>query len=363
MSELYIGLMSGTSLDGVDAALVDFAGAQPAVRGTRFLPYPDSIRAEALALNSPGADEIHRAALLAREVSLLYAEAVHQLLDECEVAPGAVAAIGCHGQTVRHRADLGYTVQLVDPALLVERTDIRVVANFRARDLAAGGQGAPLVPAFHADVFRHASRNRVILNVGGIANITALPASGPVIGFDTGPGNVLLDMWCARHRGCAFDAGGEWAASGAVVQALLDDMLAEAYFALPPPKSTGRDLFNEPWLAHHDLSRYAAADVQATLLELTARSVADAMERHCPNTAELYVCGGGASNNQLLRRLQALLVNVSVSTTDDLGLHPDWVEAVAFAWLARRTLVQQPGNLPEVTGAGGLRVLGAIYPA
>ncbi|HLU76303.1 MAG TPA: anhydro-N-acetylmuramic acid kinase [Burkholderiales bacterium] len=362
MSALYIGLMSGTSLDGVDAALVDFAGDRPSVRGTRFLPYPDSIRAEALALNSPGDDEIHRSALLSRELSRLYAEAVELLLGECGVMPRAVAAIGCHGQTVRHRADLGYTVQLVDPALLVERTGIPVVANFRARDLAAEGQGAPLVPAFHAGAFRHADRDRVILNVGGIANITALPASGTIIGFDTGPGNVLLDMWCARQRGCAFDADGEWAASGRVVEALLDDMLADPYFALPPPKSTGRDLYNEAWLMRRDLARYAAEDVQATLLELTARSVADAIERYCPGADELYVCGGGASNRQLLRRLQALLGGVSVSTTADLGLHPDWVEAVAFAWLARRTLLQQPGNLPEVTGAQGPRVLGAVYP-
>lgn len=363
MTSLYIGLMSGTSLDGIDAALVEFADERPVLRGTQFLPYPDAIRAEALALNTAGIDEIHRGALLGRQLSLLYAEAVHQLLGACAARAIDIAAIGCHGQTVRHRADLGYTVQLVNPAVLVEETGIAVVADFRSRDLAAGGQGAPLVPAFHASMFRHATHNRVILNLGGIANITALPATGPVIGFDTGPANVLLDLWCAHHRGCAFDQDGQWAASGKLIPELLETMLAEPYFSLPPPKSTGRDLFNEAWLARHDLGSHEPADVQATLLELTARSVADAIRRDCPDTKELYACGGGAANPPLLARLDSNLPGIEVTTTETLGLHPDWVEAVAFAWLARQTLLRRPGNLPDVTGARGSRILGAVYPA
>ena len=363
MSELYIGLMSGTSLDGVDAALVDFSATRPAVRATCFLPYPEAVRAEALALNTSGADEIHRGAMLARTISGLYADAVCELLAQTGLGARAIAAIGCHGQTIRHRPDCGYTVQLLQPALVAERTGIAVVADFRMRDIAAGGQGAPLVPAFHAGCFRAPGVDRAIVNIGGIANITYLPARGTVIGFDTGPGNLLLDMWCMRHRGTPYDAEGAWAASGTVIETLLEQMLADPYFSLHPPKSTGRDDFHEAWLARFAPERHDPADVQATLLELTAATIADALRRFCPGTTELYACGGGASNNALLGRLRQRLPGAHVGTTAELGLDPDWVEAVAFAWLARQTLRGEPGNLAEVTGARGARVLGAIYPA
>ena len=363
MSELYIGLMSGTSLDGVDAALVDFSKGRSELLATHFLPYPDALRAEALALNTPGEDEIHRASMLANAISRLYAAAVLALLEDTHCEASAIAAIGSHGQTIRHRPDCGYTAQISQPALIAEQTGIRVVADFRMRDIAAGGQGAPLVPAFHAGCFRDPSKNRVILNLGGIANVTYLPAAGAVLGFDTGPGNLLMDMWCLRHRGAAFDAAGAWAATGKVIDSLLADMRNDAYFARQPPKSTGRDDFNERWLTRFKLDRFPAVDVQATLLELIVLTIGDAVHRFCPDTHDLYACGGGASNTHLLQRLQTSLSDVSVATTAQLGLHPDWVEAVAFAWLARQTVLGLPGNLPEVTGARGSRVLGAIYPA
>lgn len=366
MSTLYIGLMSGTSLDGVDAALVDFSAA-PAGRllHTAFVPYPQALRDEALALNTSGADEIHRAATLAATVSALYLQAVTRLLREAKIEADAVAAIGCHGQTVRHRPDCGYTVQLCHPAWLAEHCGITVIADFRMRDIAAGGQGAPLVPAFHAACFRDAAQHRAIVNIGGIANLSDLPPSGPVSGFDTGPGNLLMDLWCTRRRGDAYDAAGAWAASGTVIAPMLEAMLADPYFAAAPPKSTGRDHFHADWLARFAPQSHAAADVQATLLELTATSIADALRRHCAEATALYVCGGGAANTQLIARLIARLApqQVSVQSTAALGLDPDWVEAVAFAWLAHRTLQGLPGNLPEVTGARGSRVLGAIYPA
>jgi len=364
VKQLYIGLMSGTSLDGVDAALVDCSvSARGELVATHFLPYPDAMREEALALNTSGPDEIHRAAMLARDISLLYVEAVTELLRKAGCSAGEVMAVGCHGQTVRHRPDCGYTTQIAQPALIAERCGIQVVADFRMRDIAAGGQGAPLVPAFHAACFRDATQNRVILNLGGIANITHLPANGAVVGFDTGPGNLLLDFWCMQQRGVAYDADGAWAASGTVIPGLLPRMAADSYFTQRPPKSTGRDDFNPQWLLRFDPARHAPADVQATLVELTASSVADAVKEYCADTQELYACGGGASNSQLLRRLQVHLPDVTVGTTTELGLEPDWVEAVAFAWLARQTVMGLPGNLPSVTGAGGPRVLGAIYPA
>lgn len=366
VSELYIGLMSGTSLDGVDAALVDFSPS-PGGRllNAAFVPYPPTIRAEALALNSPGENEIHRAALLAEAVGGLYLEAVQTVLRTTGTQPDAIAAIGCHGQTVRHRPDSGYTTQVCHPASLAEHSGITVVADFRMRDIAAGGQGAPLVPAFHAACFRSTEQHRAILNLGGVANLTDLPPAGPVRGFDTGPGNLLMDMWCARHRGTAYDAQGAWAASGTAIESLLEAMLDEPYFDLPPPKSTGRDDFHAAWLGRFAPERYAPADVQATLLELTAASVANALRAHCPEAMALYVCGGGAANARLLERLRARLAErrIAVQTTAALSLDPDWVEAVAFAWLARQTLRGLPGNLPEVTGARGPRILGAIYPA
>ena len=362
MPGLYIGLMSGTSLDGVDAALIDLSRSTPQVLATHFLPFPTAVRSEALALNRAGPDELHRAAIFANTIARLYADAVHALMRDAGKDLSEVRAVGCHGQTVRHRPDASYTIQLCNAAALAEALATTVVADFRSRDIAAEGQGAPLVPAFHSACFRAADRNRVVLNIGGIANISYLPAKGSVLGFDTGPGNILLDAWCERHIGERYDAHGEWALSGRCLDTLLQAMLREPFFAIPPPKSTGRDLFDVEWLNRFAPAQYAAADVQATLLELTAVSIAKMIDSYCPNTAEVYVCGGGAANLYLMQRLQHHL-EANVATTAALGLAPDWVEAAAFAWLAQQCLEGRPGNLPEVTGARGPRILGAIYPA
>jgi anhydro-N-acetylmuramic acid kinase len=363
VSELYIGLMSGTSLDGVDAVLVDFAQAPGRLIASRFAPYPDAVRAQALALNASGADELERAALLANRLAELYAAATRELLANAGVDKGRISAIGCHGQTVRHRPDRGYTVQLVNGAALAERSGIRVVCDFRSRDVAAGGQGAPLVPAYHAACFSSPLAHRVIVNIGGIANLTDLRPGAAVRGFDTGPGNVLLDLWAQKHLGQPLDRDGAWAASGKVIETLLRETLADPFFAATPPKSTGRDHFDEAWLARFAPERYAAADVQATLVALTAVSIAQAVARFCGGAHEVLVCGGGASNSRLMAELQTRMPRSRVATTSTAGVDPDWVEAMAFAWLARETLASRPSSLPEVTGAAGRRVLGAIYPA
>ncbi len=370
-TERYIGLMSGTSLDGVDGALVEFAGDRLRVVGFQSAPLPEGLRAELLALNTSGADELHRAALAGNALSRVYAEVVARLLGAARLAPADVRAIGAHGQTVRHRPGMfdgmGYTLQLGNPALLAERTGIDVVADFRSRDVAAGGQGAPLVPAFHQAVFGRAGTAVCVLNIGGIANLSVLGADGGVLGFDCGPGNALMDLWCDRHTGRPYDADGAWAARGRVVPELLERLLAEPYLHQPPPKSTGRDLFHADWLQAHlgalPGPAPAPVDVQATLTEFTARACALAARAHGQGGTELAVCGGGARNGHLMRRLAALLPNVRVHATDALGLPSQQVEAAAFAWLARRALQRLPGNLPQVTGAAGPRVLGALYPA
>ena len=361
--ELYVGLMSGTSLDGVDAALVDFGATPPRLVGSRFVPYPANIRTEALALNTPGENELDRAARLAVSLVDLYATAVNTLLLARAVPPSDVVAIGCHGQTVRHRPELGDTIQLADPSRLAERTRIRTVADFRSRDIAAGGQGAPLVPAFHRAWFGSQVIHRGILNIGGIANITNLLVTGPTTGFDTGPGNLLLDYWASEHLGTPIDKGGCFAASGTVVPALLSAMLADPYFKVAPPKSTGRDYFNPAWLRSFAIDALRPADVQSTLCALTAQSVADALQRDCKGVQEVFVCGGGAHNADLMERLAKAVPNITIATTAALGLDPDWVEAVAFAWLARCAVRGEPSSLPEVTGARGARVLGGIFPA
>jgi anhydro-N-acetylmuramic acid kinase len=363
MSDLYIGLMSGTSLDGVDAALVDFASPPGRLAASHFIPYPEPIRAQARALDAPGDDELARAATLANRLADLYAAAALELLDAADVPRAGIAAIGCHGQTVRHRPDHGYTIQLVNAARLAERTGIRVVADFRSRDLAAGGQGAPLVPAYHAGCFAVPDRHRIVANIGGIANVTDLAPGTAVRGFDTGPGNVLIDAWVARHLGTGYDRDGAWAAAGKVIDPLLDEMLGDPYFGAPPPKSTGRDHFNDQWIAGFAADKFPPRDVQATLTALTAASIARAVARFCGGADELLVCGGGAHNARLMAELAARLAPVQVATTAAAGIDPDWVEAMAFAWLARQTLAGAPGNLPEVTGAKGPRVLGAVYPA
>ena len=360
--DLFVGLMSGTSLDGVDCALVDLSG-QPALLAASFLPYPSALKSSLLALSERGGDELERAGGLSIDLSELYASSVNALLSQAKVAPGRIAAIGCHGQTVRHRPESGFTVQLANPALLAERTSITVVADFRSRDIAAGGQGAPLVPAFHAACFRSAEHHRVVVNIGGIANLTDLPTEGAVHGFDSGPGNLLLDAWARKQLGADRDENGRFASTGSVIPDLLQRMLADEYFDLPPPKSTGRERFNARWLEDQDVARRAPADVQATLAELTACTIAANIERHCPGAADIFACGGGVHNADLMRRLQSHLGKRRLATTEALGIAPDWVEAMAFAWLAQRTLQHLPGNLPEVTGARGLRVLGAIYPA
>ncbi|MPT04933.1 MAG: anhydro-N-acetylmuramic acid kinase [Delftia sp.] len=368
-----IGLMSGTSLDGVDGVLVDFAeGTQVLWHASRG--FDAALRAELLALNTPeGRDELHRAALAANALARCYAEVVRELLQATGLAPGQIAAIGAHGQTVRHRPQMfdgtGYTLQLNSPALLAELSGVAVVADLRSRDVAAGGQGAPLVPAFHQGVFGRPGETVLVLNIGGIANLSVLAGDGTVLGFDCGPGNALMDGWCQTHTGQLYDDGGQWAATGQVLPALLDRLLAEPFLQQPPPKSTGRDLFHADWLAGH-LSASATsaadarpADVQATLTEFTARACAGAVQRFGRGGGELLVCGGGAFNTQLMQRIAALLPGVAVDTTAARGLPPQQVEAAAFAWLARQALLGLPGNLPAVTGARGPRILGAIHPA
>ncbi|EZP57845.1 anhydro-N-acetylmuramic acid kinase [Delftia sp. RIT313] len=368
-----IGLMSGTSLDGVDGVLVDFAeGTQVLWHASRG--FDAALRAELLALNTPdGRDELHRAALAANALARSYAEVVRELLQATGLAPAQIAVIGAHGQTVRHRPQMfdgtGYTLQLNSPALLAELSGVAVVADLRSRDVAAGGQGAPLVPAFHQGVFGRPGETVLVLNIGGIANLSVLAGDGTVLGFDCGPGNALMDGWCQAHTGQPYDDGGQWAATGQVLPALLDRLLAEPFLQQPPPKSTGRDLFHADWLAGH-LSASATsaadarpADVQATLTEFTARACAGAVQRFGRGGGELLVCGGGAFNTQLMQRIAALLPGVAVDTTAARGLPPQQVEAAAFAWLARQALLGLPGNLPAVTGARGPRILGAIHPA
>jgi len=361
--ELYVGLMSGTSLDGVDAVLADFAPPMPALRAHSHRPFAPALRAELLALCSTGANEIDRGAATALHLVQVYADCVAELLETAQIPAAAVRAIGAHGQTVRHRPDAGYTVQLNAPARLAELAGIDVVADFRSRDVAAGGQGAPLVPAFHAAVFA-AAHPRAVVNIGGIANISMLrPAGGPPLGFDCGPGNVLLDLHVARHLPEAFDRDGAFAARGSVDAALLARLLDEPYFALPPPKSTGRELFTADWLdAALRGCTAAPEDLQRTLTEFSAQGIADSVLRWCADVHDVVVCGGGARNRTLMDALSELLAPRVVLASDALGIAHDHVEALAFAWLARRCVRREAGSLPSVTGARGARVLGAIYP-
>ena len=365
MREVYAGVMSGTSMDGVDAVVADFTPTQsgPCVLlSAAHVPFAPDLAAELAALQRSGDDELARAARAANALADTYAQAIEAALGLAGLAAKDVVAAGVHGQTLRHRPDEGWTLQLNNPARIAERTGLAIVADFRNRDVAAGGEGAPLVPAFHAALFggRH---HRSIVNVGGIANITDLPVRGEVHGFDTGPGNVLLDFWHERHRGAGFDRDGAWARTGRVDGALLTALLAEPYFARVPPKSTGRDLFDADWLAARLAGiDVAAADVQATLVALTARTIADAIAAHCGASEEVLICGGGAKNVALMEALAALLAPRATATTAAHGVAVEHVEALAFAWLAREAVGGRPGNLPAVTGARGARVLGAIYP-
>jgi anhydro-N-acetylmuramic acid kinase len=364
-SSLYIGLMSGTSLDGVDGVLADFSGRGIRTLQAAFTPFPAGLRAELMALQAASDNELEREALAANALARCYADCVQALLPS---APGPVRAVAVHGQTIRHRPELGFTRQTNNPALLAELTGIDVIADFRARDVAAGGQGAPLVPAFHQARFGKTGQVRAVVNIGGIGNISVLHGDGRVSGYDTGPGNVLMDLWIARHLGKPYDEDGAWAATGQVDQQLLDALLDEPFFRLPPPKSTGRDLFHAGWLDARLARRpgLAPADVQATLTRLSAVSIARAIQdASAPQAAQaVYVCGGGAYNAVLLRELaDALGGKVKVESTEALGVAPNRVEALAFAWLGYRFTRRQPGNLPAVTGAAGPRILGALYPA
>lgn len=355
--------MSGTSLDGVDAVLVDLESAVSKLLASQYTPFPCALKAELLALHVPSENELHRTHVVANQLAQLYAQSITQLLLDSHVAASQISAIGCHGQTIRHCPEHGYTLQIGNAALLAELTGITVVSDFRSRDIAAGGQGAPLVPAFHDRVLRDPNTHRVILNIGGISNVTNLSPYAATSGFDCGPGNLLMDEWCKRHLGKAYDANGAWAASGVVLADLLHILLTEPFFAAAPPKSSGRDLFNMSWLSRALRGGERAEDVQATLLELTAVSIALSLERYCAGVQEVYLCGGGAHNQTLRLRLIALMPNVSVQVTDVLGVSGDFLEAWAFAWLAQQTLLGKPGNLPLVTGAQHRCVLGAIHPA
>ena len=360
--ELYLGLMSGTSLDGVDAVLAEFDGGRPRILGAAHHPFDAGLRGALLELNSPGNDEIERSAELANALAGRYAAAVSDVLAQTAKQAADIRAIGCHGQTLRHRPARGYSVQIGNAALLAELCDICVVADFRSRDIAAGGQGAPLAPAFHAEVFGDAAESRAVVNIGGIANLSSLPSKGAVTGFDCGPGNALLDLWALRHLGTPYDPDGRWAAGGTVDAKLLDRLLAEPYLAAPPPKSTGRDLFNGAWLASRLEAGLEARTVQATLLEFAARCIADACGRHCADAKRLIVCGGGARNGELMHRLASLLLPAKVESSAAHGIEPQHVEAAAFAWLAKQALDGRSASLPAVTGARGPRPLGAVYP-
>lgn len=362
-SAVYLGLISGTSADGIDATLVRFK-PRLEVLAARTFPYPDDLRARVLALaRNSAAITLDAYGHLDTEIGEHFADAALMQLSDAKVAASDVAALGSHGQTVCHRprGPFPFTLQLGDPNIIAERTGIVTVADFRRADLAAGGQGAPLLPALHAAVLADATAPRAILNLGGIANVTLLIPDQPVLGFDTGPANCLLDAWSAHVRGLPRDDDGAWARSGQIDAALLSRLLDDPYFAAPPPKSTGREHFNLDWLDARLPPGLAAADVQATLLQFSVQTIADAVRAHAPRVREIYACGGGVHNAALMEALRDALRGVALDTTAALGLDPDFVEAVGFAWLARARIQGERGNLPSVTGAREARVLGALY--
>ncbi|MDR2878217.1 MAG: anhydro-N-acetylmuramic acid kinase [Chromatiales bacterium] len=367
MTELYIGLMSGTSMDGVDAALVDLSG-KPQLLAAAHIPYTTELRKRLNELAHGTNDELAKMARLDAELGALFAQAAIAVMEKGKVRPRQVIAIGSHGQTIRHYPEPpASSLQIGDPNLIATISGVTTVADLRRRDMAAGGQGAPLAPAFHELAFRVRGRNRIVLNIGGVANITVLPGNSalPVTGFDTGPGNALMDRWAEKHLKRPMDEDGRWAASGQVDERLLARMLSDPYFSLPPPKSTGTSYFSPAWLEHQlhcEKRRLIRKNVQTTLCELTTRSIADAITKHAPDTAEVLVCGGGAYNLALMFRLQMLLGGIAIKSTEDYGIAPTHIEAMTFAWLAQQTLANQPGNLPSVTGAERAVVLGVIYP-
>jgi anhydro-N-acetylmuramic acid kinase len=363
VGSLFVGLMSGTSLDGADAALVDFSSGAPRTLAFATVPFSDRLREDILALSKPGTDSLELAGRVSIELAELYARAVEGVVAGGGIDRKQISAIGCHGQTVRHRPDLGFTIQLNDPARLAELTGLDVVADFRRRDMAAGGQGAPLVPAFHEAVFRHPSRSRAVVNIGGISNVTWLPATGKTLGFDCGPGNVLLDGWARKHIGARFDEDGKWASAGRTDASLLARFLDEPFLKAAPPKSTGRELFRLEWLQDRLPADYRTADVQSTLTDFTAHSIIGAIEDFCPATDEIYLAGGGARNGSLVSRITRLAGGRPVAPTDVLGVPTSHVESMAFAWLAMKCVRREPVDLTAVTGAREPRVLGAIYAA
>ncbi len=368
MPEKYIGLMSGSSLDGIDTVLVSFESTQPHLHAHHIEPLDTQLVEELDALTRPGSNELTRCCRADVLLGECFAKAVITLLEKAGMSRQHVRAIGSHGQTLRHYpdSDTPCTLQIGEPNIIAERTGLTTVADFRRRDMAAGGQGAPLVPAFHQAVLHDHEHDRIILNIGGIANITLLPSKPETVisGFDTGPGNALLDAWINQQRNESFDRDGAWAASGKLHPELLTALLGEPYFFHAAPKSTGRDVFNLEWLTNcwPSVAELPPQDVQATLLELTAVSIADAIKQTTLNPDQILVCGGGVHNTALLQRLKELLQDQQIFSTSKVGLDPDWVEAMAFAWLAKQTLAHQPGNLPTVTGARHAVILGGIYP-
>lgn len=361
----YIGIMSGTSLDGIDVVLADFDLQSPSLLNTFYQPYDSNLREQILDLHQTGSNELHRAAILSNELTHCYSNAVINLLNKHKTKSQSIIAIGCHGQTVRHcpQSDGGYSIQLGNPSLLAELTGITVVADFRSRDIAAGGHGAPLVPRFHQLLFQDPKINRIIVNIGGISNITSLEPNKKIVGFDCGPGNLLMDSWCQRHLGINYDENGKWAESGKVIPELLKNLLSLKFFTVPPPKSTGREVFNLFWLENFLSGNEKPEDVQATLLQFTSTAITNAIQRWFPDAEEIYLCGGGARNLALTYRIQISLSEKKVHSTDTLGTNADWLEAFAFAWLAKQAMHGATGNLPSVTNAKGERILGAIYQA
>jgi len=362
MSELYIGLMSGTSIDGIDAVLVDFSHLKPKILAKHFEKMPDGFRESILNICYPGENEINKMGELDVELGKQFAKTVNILLTQTNISPKLIRAIGSHGQTIRHHPNKQFTIQIGDPNIIAAQTHITTIADFRRRDMAEGGQGAPLVPAFHKHFFYDKKVNRIILNIGGIANITVLLADSqnPVIGFDTGPGNTLIDAWTQLHLNKSCDENGVWASEGSVNQPLLSQMLKDSFFNLPHPKSTGREYFNLNWLKSFSTSSIKPQDMQATLVELTVTSIINSVKKHM-SEGDILVCGGGIHNEFLMKRLRELGSNYHISSTLPFGIDPDWVEATAFAWLAKQTLNKQPGNLSAVTGANKEAILGGIY--
>ena len=372
LAPYFIGLMSGTSVDGIDAVVlrvneqVDSANAAQQspfdIVASHCEAYPADLQDTLLSMAQPGINEIDRLGKADRQVADYFARAALNVMAQAGLGSQDVTAIGSHGQTVRHRptGDAAFTLQIGDPNRIAELTGITTVADFRRRDVAAGGQGAPLTPAFHRAAFASAADTTAVVNIGGIANASLLLEDGSIVGFDTGPGNTLLDAWTRRHQGRSYDVNGDWAASGRVDTSLLQRLLDDSYFHRPPPKSTGPEYFNSEWLSAKADPRQAPVNIQRTLVELTALSITDAIKSYAPK--RVAICGGGAHNRFLMGRLSGLLGPANVTTTETMGIHPDWVEAACFAWLAYRTLSGLPGNEPAATGAAGHRVLGAIYP-